>query len=170
MNFGQIVAEARSRKEYSKEKLARTVNYSISTWDKWERGERNIPQHMLPIIADTLDDVELYFATWKKATGDVSLPFLDGEYVDQHPTAMMFRVQKETKEAIDQLETICWSKPFHTVDDREKEELKKALFEILDAAASMVSLAAVICREHRFSMKKIFQEWRLMLKARRLTK
>ncbi|MCQ6275784.1 helix-turn-helix transcriptional regulator [Bacillus sp. V3B] len=170
MSFGQIVAEARSRKEVTKDNLAETVNYSRSTWDKWESGDRNIPMHMLPKITESLDDVELYFATWGKATGDVSLPFLNGEYVDQHPTSMMYMVHKETDEAIEQLKSVCWVKPVHARSNQEKEDLKRALFETLDAATSMMTLVAIICREHKFSMRKIFKEWRLTLKARRMAK
>ena len=170
MSFGQIVAEARNRKDYTKEKLAKMVNYSTSTWDKWERGEREIPPHMLPVITEKIDDAELYFATWSKATGGVSLPYLNGEYVDHHPSSMMLMVQDETKEALEYLSSVCWSKPVHVVNEKEKEELKRVLFETLDAATTMINLVAVLCREHNFSMKKIFKEWKLTLKARRLEK
>lgn len=170
MAIGHIVAEARTRSSFTKESLARELEYSASYLDKWERGERNIPQHVLPVLAEKLDDVELYFATWQEVAGGVSLPLLNGDYVDKHSTSMMVLVKKETGEAIEQLKQVCWVKPIQVRDERDKEELKKAIFEVLDAATSMINLVAVICMEHKFSMRKIFKEWRLTLKARRLAK
>lgn len=170
MEIGHIVAEARMRSSFTKASIASELDYSASYVDKWERGERSIPQHVLPKLAEKLDDVELYFATWQEAAGGVSLPLLNGDYVDHHPTSMMIMAKQETREALEQIKQVCWVKPAHVRDDRDKEELKKAIFEVLDAATSMINLVAVICREHKFSMRKIFKEWRLTLKARRLAK
>lgn len=83
---------------------------------------------------------------WNEATGHVSIPFFNGEYIDLHPTSMRYNmVQQETNEALKQLDTLCWFKPSQAWSEQEKESMKKAMHEILDATGSMMSLVAVLC-------------------------
>lgn len=170
MKIGEELAKARKRQGITQEQLSFELPVSRESIAKYELGSRKYPEDMRPIIAQQLDDVEFYFATWNDASGIVSIPFLNGDYIDHHPASMAFLVQKETDEAMKQMTNACWIKPVHTRTDTEKEEMKKLIFETLDAAASMINLVAVICREYGFSMKKIFSEWRLTLKARRMEK
>lgn len=168
MAIGQKMAEARIRKDITQDELGKGINYSGSTVGKYENETRNIPKHMLPILANNLDDEEFYFMTWNEAAGVVSIPYFNGDYIDQHPASMAFLVQKETAEALDLIQTVCWVKPVHTRTDVEREQMKKILFELLDAATSMINLVAVICKAYKFSMRTIFRDWRLTTKARRM--
>lgn len=170
MSIGEELAMARKRQGITQEQLSFELPVSRESLAKYEIGSRKYPDDMRPIIAQQIDDVEFYFVTWNDAAGVVSLPYLNGDYIDQHPASMAFLVNKETDEAIEQLRRVCWTKPIHTVNEAEKEEVKKAIFETLDAAASMINLVAVICREYHFSMKSLFKEWRMTLKARRMEK
>ena len=170
MKIGEELAKARKRQGITQEQLSFELPVSRESIAKYELGSRKYPEDMRPIIAQQLDDVEFYFATWNDASGIVSIPFFNGDYIDHHPASMAFLVQKETDEAMKQMTNACWIKPVHTRTDTEKEDMKKVIFETLDAAASMINLVAVICREYGFSMKKIFSEWRLTLKARRMEK
>ncbi|MBU8773217.1 helix-turn-helix domain-containing protein [Cytobacillus oceanisediminis] len=168
MKIGAELVKARKRQELTQQQLSFDLPVSRESLAKYETGTRNLPEDMRQLIAHSLDDVEFYFATWNDAAGEVSIPFFNGDYIDQHPASMVFLVQTETKEALDHLSKVSWVKPIHTRTEQEREEMKQTLFEILDAAASMINLVAVICREYRFSMKKLFKEWRLTLKARRM--
>ncbi|MDF2790483.1 MAG: Bacteriophage-related protein [Neobacillus sp.] len=170
MKIGEELALARKRQGLTQEQLSFDLPVSRESIAKYEIGTRRLPDDMRRPIAHEIDDEEYYFRTWNDAAGEVSIPFLNGDYVDQHPASMAFLVQRETDEATEQLQRVCWAKPIHTVNDLEKEEVKRAIFETLDAATSMINLVAVICREHKFSMKRLFAEWRLTLKARRLEK
>jgi transcriptional regulator with XRE-family HTH domain len=170
MRIGEELANARKRQGLTQEQLAYDLPLSRESIAKYEIGSRRLPDDMRRPIAQEIDDVEFYFSTWNDATGEVSIPFLNGDYIDQHPASMAFLVQRETSEAIEQLTNACWVKPVHTRTDSDREEMRKVIFETLDAAASMINLVAVICREYKFSMKKIFAEWRLTLKVRRMEK
>lgn len=79
-------------------------------------------------------------------------------------------VYQETNKALEQLDTVCWSKPSQTWSEREKEDLKKVMHEILDATGSMMSLVAVLCDQYGFSMKEIFKYWKVSLRARKYIK
>lgn len=170
MKIGEELAKARKRQGFTQEELAFELPISRESIAKYELGSRRLPEDMRRPIAQQIDDEEYYFRTWGDATGEVSIPFLNGDYIDHHPASMAFLVQKETDEATEQLQRVCWAKPVHIQNDVEIEEVKRAIFETLDAAASMINLVAVICREYKFSMKKIFAEWRLTLKIRRMEK
>lgn len=170
MKIGEELARARKRQGLTQDQLAFELPLSRESIAKYELGSRRLPEDMRRPIAQQIDDEEYYFKTWGDATGEVSIPFLNGDYVDHHPASMAFLVQRETDEATQQLTRVCWTKPAHTHTESEREEVKKAVFETLDAAASMMNLVAVICREYGFSMKKLFAEWRLTLKVRRMEK
>jgi len=167
---GEELAKARKRKGLSQEKLALELPVSRESLAKYEIGTRNIPDDLRDDIAIALDDVEYYFVTWSAAAGEVAIPYLDGDYIDKHPSSMMILTKKETSEALENLENVCWYKPNHCIDDLEKKQLKQAMFEILDAATSLVNLVGVLCRDYKFSMKGIFKEWRLSLKLRNYKK
>lgn len=168
MDIGKELADARKRQGYSQEQLSLELPVSRESLAKYETGSRRLPDDMRQPIAEAVDDAEYYFATWTDAAGVVSIPYLNGEYIDQHPASMVFLVKRETDEALEQLTSVDWIKPVQARTDLEKEDIKKLIFELLDAAASIINLVAIICREYGFSMKHIFKQWRITLKARRL--
>lgn len=169
-NVGEELAKARKRKGLSQEKLALELPVSRESLAKYEIGSRKIPDDIRDDIAIAVDDVEYYFVTWNAAAGEVAIPYLDGDYIDKHPSSMMILTKKETSEALENLESFCWYKPNHCINDLEKKQLKQAMFEILDAATSLVNLVGILCRDYEYSMKSIFKEWRLSLKIRKLKK
>jgi transcriptional regulator with XRE-family HTH domain len=168
MKIGEELARARKRQGITQVELANELPLSRESIAKIELGSRRLQDDMRRPIAQQIDDEEYYFKTWGDAAGEVSIPFLNGEYIDHHPASMAFLVQKETNEATEQLTRVCWAKPVHTQNESEREEVKKAVFEILDAVASMMNLVAVICKEYDFSMKRLFKDWRVTLKVRRM--
>ncbi|CEG25969.1 helix-turn-helix domain-containing protein [Bacillus sp. B-jedd] len=170
MAIGEALAKARKRQGYSQEDLSAHLPISRESVAKYETGSRRLPDDMRKPIAEALDDVEYYFVTWKEAAGEVAIPFLNGEHVDHHPSSMAFMVKGETAEALQHLEKVSWTKPVHTRTEAEKEDMKKVLFELLDAAASIINLVAIVAREYRFSLKEIFKVWRVSLKLRKLNR
>lgn len=170
MSYGEKMAASRRRLKMSQEELGKKVMYSREAIAKYEINKRPVPTELIHRISQAIDEPEFYFETWTESTGHVSIPFFNGDNIDPHPASMLFLVQTETSEAVDQLKKVCWAKPASAYTLNEKEDLKKALFEVLDAAATMINLVAIICKHHRFSMKDIFLSWRISLKARKYNK
>jgi transcriptional regulator with XRE-family HTH domain len=170
MAIGNVIAAARKRQEKSQQDVSQGINYSREAISKFETGDRTIPKEVVQKIAQNIDDPRLYFDTWKENSGFVSVPFFDGDYIDQHPTSMMFLVQKETAEALESIKSVTWSKPARMCSGEEKDQMKQVLKENLDAAASMINLVACICKEHDFSMRDLFREWNVSLKIRKFNK
>lgn len=170
MKIKEELKKARNRQCLTQCDLSERVPISREMIAKIETGTRKLPNDLRSTLAEALDDVEFFFASWNDAAGEVSIPFFDGEHIDQHPSSMVFLVKLETSEALERLSGVSWIKPIHTRSTDEKEEMKKLLFELLDSAASMINLVAVICREYGFSLRKIFKQWRLTLKIRKYQK
>ncbi|MEH7490863.1 helix-turn-helix domain-containing protein [Neobacillus niacini] len=170
MAFGEAIAEARKRQEKTQQDLSHGINYSREAVSKFETGDRPIPKEVIPKISQNIDDPQLYFETWKESSGFVSIPYFDGDYIDQHPTSMMYLVKKETFEALEAMESAAWSKPAAMYSNGEKDHMKQVLKENLDAAASMINLVACVCKIHDFSMRDLFREWNVSLKIRKFNK
>lgn len=167
MSFGETMAAARKRQGITQQQLGQEINYSRESIAKYETGTRTFPKELYSSVTQKIDDPEFYFETWDEVTGVVSMPYFDGEYIDRHPASLVYLVKKESDEALDALETICWSKPVHAYTSDDRQNLIKSLLEVLDAAASMINLVAAICKEHRISMKDLFRSWQVSLKAKR---
>ncbi|PAQ15042.1 transcriptional regulator [Bacillaceae bacterium SAOS 7] len=169
MKIGEKIAEARKRVGFTQKDLSEgeEVFCSREAIAKYETGKRPFPKDHFQGVAHTLDDPQFYFDSWEETTGYVSIPFFDGDYIDQHPSAMKYMVKKETYEALENMDKVCWIKPVHIRNNAEQEEIKQVIKELLDAAASMINLVAILCREYGFSMRSIFKQWRLSTKAKR---
>ncbi|MCP3741432.1 helix-turn-helix transcriptional regulator [Rossellomorea sp. BNER] len=167
---GKELASARKRQGLTQQQLSFKLPISRESIAKYETGRQRFPKDLRAITAEAIDDEEYFFVRWNESAGDVSIPYLNGEFIEHHPTSMMILVKNESLEALDHLEKVCWFKPIHKQDESEREEMKKVVFEMLDAAASMINLVALITKEYQFSMVQIFKQWRLTLKARRMQK
>ncbi|PGW38357.1 transcriptional regulator [Bacillus cereus] len=169
MSIGKEVAMARKRKGITQEQLSLEIPVSRESLAKYETEKRRIPKDLRKCITEGIDDPQLFFKMWSEAAGHVSIPFFNGEYIDLHPTSMRYMVQHETNEALKQLDTLCWFKPSQVWSEHEKESMKKAMHEILNATGSMMSLVAVLCDQYGFSMTDIFKYWKVSLRARKYT-
>lgn len=170
MAIGEELAKARKRQGMTQEDVATEVNYSREAIAKYESGARKMPKELYQQVTQSVDDPQFYFETWEAVGGVVSIPYFDGDYIDQHPSSMNYLVHTETTEALKHLESVSWVKPAHMHNDSEREEMRKVLYEVLDAAASMINLVACLCKEYQFSMKDIFRAWQVSMKIRKFNK
>ncbi|WP_394514109.1 helix-turn-helix domain-containing protein [Priestia aryabhattai] len=167
VKLGSELAEARKRQGLTQEQLAMGLPVSRETIAKYEINQRKFQKDLYQQISHSVDDPEYYFATWYEATGYVSIPYFNGDYIDRHPASMKYMVHQETNQALNQMERVCWAKPISIQNEAEREEAKRVIHEILDAAASMINLVAVLCKEYDFSMKSIYKIWWSSIKTRR---
>ncbi|MCP3026643.1 XRE family transcriptional regulator [Halobacillus sp. A5] len=170
MTIRDELVKARNRQETTQLELSFDANYCRETISKVETGDRKYQPEMRKAFSESLDDPEFYFHSWEEATGYVHMPYLNGDHIQHDSIHMRFFVEKETKEALEHLDHVKWYKPIASNSEQEKEEVKRVIKEILDSAASQVNLVAALCKEYDFSMKKLFKEWLVSLKARRFKK
>ncbi|OMP68725.1 helix-turn-helix domain-containing protein [Domibacillus epiphyticus] len=172
MTIGKKIAEARKRTGHSQRSLSEEEEMTISKESiaKYEGGTRNLPKDMYPRVAQALDDPQFYFEAWEETTGLVSIPYLDGSYIDHRAASLVHLVKMETEKAMKSIEKICWFKSADQHSELEKEEIQQLMKELLDMAASILNLVAALCKEHQFSMKMIFRQWRVSMKVNQYNK
>jgi DNA-binding XRE family transcriptional regulator len=170
LKIASTLKEALKHNEIKQETLASEVNYSRQSVAAWGNGTRQIPEDSNPKICEALDYPDYYLESWMHFTGGVGIPVLNGDYIDRHPASIKDLVQRETNEALEHLEEACMVKPIHTRNAEDREEMKRVIHELLDAACSIINMVSVLCREYDFSMKQIYQSWMVTLKARRMRK
>jgi len=170
MTYGTTLKEALKAMRVDQADIAEETHYSHQTVSAWANDTRNISAETLLKVASHLDYPDLYLESAVKATDGVAIPVLDGDYIDRHPAAMKDLVQVETNEALDKMAQASMIKPIRSATQSDKEEMKRVIKELLDAACSMINMIAVLCREYEFSMKDIYKSWYVTLKARRLKK
>ncbi|MCI2254226.1 helix-turn-helix domain-containing protein [Domibacillus sp. PGB-M46] len=172
MTIGKKIAEARKRTGHSQRSLSEEEGMAISKESiaKYEAGTRTFPKDMYPRVAQALDDPQFYFEAWEETTGFVNIPYLDGAFIDHRTASLVHLVRMETEKAMRGMEKTYWFKPPDQYSEIEKEEVQKVVKELLDAAVSIMNLVAALCKEHRFSMKLIFCQWRTSLKEKQYEK
>lgn len=170
MAIGSLIAEGRKRKQLSQESVSYSVKCSRESIAKYENGSRKIPKDLVPKISQTIDDPQLFFDSWEHIAGHVSIPYFDGDIIDQHPSSMKNLTEHETEEALKALEEVCWFKTSKACNEADIEVIRKTLNETLDAAASMVNLVACMCKEYQLSMNDLFSKWQLSLKIKQYQK
>lgn len=172
MTIGKKIAEARRRTGHSQRSLSEEAEIAVSKESiaKYEAGTRTFPKDMYPRIAQALDDPQFYFEAWEETTGYVSIPYLDGSYIDHRAASLVHLVKLETDKAMTSMEKTCWFKPADQYSELEKGEIQQVMKELLDTVASIMNLIAALCKEHRFSMKMIFRQWRVNVKERQYKK
>ena len=136
MSYGKTLRDALSHREMKQQDLAREARYSEQTVSAWCTDSRSIQADTLPIVSNYLDEPYLTMETWDKATDGVSIPVLDGDYIERNPASMKELVRFETLEALDNLERVKMIKPIAFQTDEEKEDMKRVIRELLDSACS----------------------------------
>jgi transcriptional regulator with XRE-family HTH domain len=172
VTIGRVFAEGRKRAGLSQKDLSEKedVNYSKEAIQKFEQGTRTYPKPLYPKTAGAIDDPQTYFEVWEETAGYVSLPYFDGDFITHKSSDMVLLVKKETKEALFHVKETPWFQSPESRTEQDLENIQKTIAEILDSAASMVNLVAAICKENDLSMKAVFRQWRVSLKARKYEK
>ncbi|MFC7061660.1 XRE family transcriptional regulator [Halobacillus seohaensis] len=170
MTIENELVKARNRQDTTQLELSFDTNYCRETISKVETKDRKYQPEMRKAFSESLDDPEFYFHTWEESTGYVHMPYLDGDHIQHDPIHMRYFAEQETQEALENLDHVKWHKPIQANSDLEREEVKQVIKEILDSSVSQINLVAALCKEYDFSMKKLFKEWLISLKARRLKK
>lgn len=166
LSVGQAISQSRKEKGITQQQLAMKWNYSREAISKYETEDRGFPEELRQVACNDLDDPYVITAVEEEATGGLNIPDINGDYIDTHPAALSYLVQREADEALQHVRQMDWIKPVKHRSEQEKQEMYKVLLELLDAVASMKKLIAVICKEYKFSIKELIKAWRITLKAR----
>jgi transcriptional regulator with XRE-family HTH domain len=167
MSIGRTIAECRYERELTQEQLSLELPISKELLGKIEIGKRKLKRDVMPFIASELDNVKITTALWGEVTGGVTIPYLDGDYIDHTPAALVMRALREIDEARKNLEQVEATKPVDFMTHEEAESITRANRELLDVASMAITMVGDNCEWFGLSFSDEIKKWKVSLKARR---
>lgn len=166
MNFGIRQKEAREAAEMTQMDFGFEINMSRSAVAMIETGKRKMPRDVMGKAVQVIDDGFYTMAAAEEVIGHVWVPKLDGKYVDLHRCSVSMKTEEEIHEALTAIKGICVSNHPASMPDTQRQELKAALLQVIDAIVALSTYVAVICREYRLSWIQLWREHRVKLKSK----
>jgi transcriptional regulator with XRE-family HTH domain len=170
LSIGRTIAECRYERELTQEQMSLNLPISKELLGKIEIGKRKLKQDIMPFVASELDHVKATTALWGEVADGVTIPYLDGDYIDHTPAALIARANREIDEAKRHLAEVEATKPVRYMNLEEVNTLRNANKELLDIAAVAITLVGDNCEWHGLSFADEIKQWHVSLKARRLKK
>lgn len=170
MKLGNTFARARNWKGYTQEQLSLKLPMSREAISKAETGARKLPKELRASAAEVLDHPFLSMALAYEDTGGAWVPELDGDKVDLHRSSVRSKTIEELEEAIQAIKGVCLVNHPEYIQDHEKQQLKKALMEAIDAIIALSHFVGIICLEYGFSWIGLWREQYMKLKSKGFVK
>lgn len=170
MSVGTALKAARERVGLRQVDVGRTIYLSDKTISAYEAGRRRVPKHTAPRLALELDDPRLYMEMTEELCGGVMAPiYLDGENVDLHRASVRDKCVEELSEGIEALakaRAMVNARSGDQLNDIDRQQLKKALHELVEAQTAIGMMIAVICETYGFSVAEVYKQHRQELAAK----
>lgn len=168
MRFGQALREVMERNGDTQIDLAEVAHVSNSSVSKYIRGTRRPPEDVMRSVATHYDEAELYLAAANEATGGAWVPWLNN--ADLHRATTHLKTLEEIEEAVSAMRAAPITKRGDQVDEKERELIRRAIVECIEAITALTHHVAVLCKEYCFSWMSMWTEHRKKLKARKYMK
>lgn len=160
MGYGTAVREVRAHYGRTQDDVARSVHISDSMLSDIERERRPAAPDTLRALAVELDDPQLYIEASLAVTGGVGSPWLNN--VDRHRMAMKAKVREELQEVLDAFNEI----QALLINAKQREQLtpeallnlKKVIFEMIEAKTALKNYIGELCRIYQISQKQMYKE------------
>ena len=169
MSIGALIEEVCHTRGLTQKELGNIGNISSKTVSAIKLGRRNAAKDVLNSWAEKLDCPRVYLEMVREAGGGVyGTIWLDGENVDLHRTSVFMKAEEELREALEALgatEQFIINHPTQT-SDGQKEQIREALMQCLDARVAIDTLVAVKCEAYGLSVRNLFLEHQHKLEQR----
>ncbi|MBP3950304.1 helix-turn-helix domain-containing protein [Bacillus suaedae] len=159
MAIGNLIQEARERKQLTQEELAERIPFTRGSVSHFERGSRELNRDDYAIFCEGLDDARFTLELHRASTGGVYIPYLDGPKVDHHPASLTYLARKELKEAKEHITKINFSKPISVMEEFELNHIERTVQELLDAQAAAQTLVINLCSHLEISFNDQVKRW-----------
>jgi len=145
VRFGQTLQEVMNRHRETQQDLAEVAHVSNSAISKYIRGTRRPPEDVMRSVAAHYDEAELYIAAANEATGDAWVPWLNN--ADLHRATTHLKTLEEIEEAVTAMRSAPITKRSDQLDEKEREMIRRAVIECIEAITAQTHHVAVLCRE-----------------------
>jgi len=153
LTVGNAIKEIRGKE--SQLHLSMELNVSRETVSAYETGRVDqIPLDISQKLMQKYDSPWLAMAVGHEYSAGSAVKKLDGKNVDLHRSSVKAKTEEELQEALEALKAISVvNKPDH----HDKEQIKVALMQVIDAIYAAKHLVAVLAKEYGFSWLKLWQ-------------
>mgnify|MGYP000971721308 CR=1 FL=1 len=169
MTVGAVIEDICRSKGINQIELGQIGCISPKTVSAIKLGRRSVAKDVLSRWAEQLDHPRVYMEMVKESSGGAyGTTWLDGDCVDLHRTTVFLKAGEELKEAIEALaatESIVVHNPAMTSEE-QKDEIKEALLQCIDARVAIDMLLAVKSESYGFSIRELFKEHQRKLEQR----
>lgn len=169
MSIGAVIEQICETKNLTQKELGIIGKISDKTVSAIKLGRRNAAKDVLNSWAEKLDCPRVYLEMVREAGGGVyGTRWLDGENVDLHRTSVFMKAGEELREAFEALEAterFIINHPSQTTED-QKEQIKEALLQCLDARVAIDTLIAIKCETYGLSVRSLFLEHQEKLESK----
>lgn len=152
---GEVMKEDRGKSTQQKQALEMSV--SRETISRYENGKDKLNIDVANQYSKKYDNPYFAMTLQNEYTGTGPI-LLDGESADLHRSAIKEKTLEELEEAFNRLKSTSLVKPLATLQIFEKQEVEKAIEELIEAQTAIGNLVAVLCLEGGFSYRDMWME------------
>lgn len=152
---GEIMKELRA--DNTQQKQAVTMSVARETISHYETSKDKVNAGVARKYAEKYDDPRLAMTIQQQYTRTGAI-LLDGENADLHRSAVKEKTLEELEEAFNRLRKTSLVKPLAAMELFEKQELREALEELVEANTAINNLVAVICMESKISYTELYAD------------
>lgn len=168
MKFGQTLDVVSGERGENQQIVADVAHVSNSLVSKIIRGNRKPAKDIMRNTTAHYDDARLYLAAQEEVAGDASVPWLNN--ADLHASTVHLKTIEEIRETIEAMATVPITKRKDQLCDKDKEAIRTAIKECIEAITALTHYVAILCKEYCFSWLGVWKEHRLKLKASKYIK
>jgi hypothetical protein len=165
VTFGQVLDQVIRERNETQESPARIAHCSSSLISKITRGTRKPPKDVMSRTAAHYDDPKLCLAAMEEVTGGACTPWLNN--ADLHKSNVHLKTIEEVREAYEALSVAPITKRQDQLNEKDRQAIKNAIMESIEAITALTHHVAVLCKEYMFSWSAVWKTHRQELKIKK---
>ncbi|WLR50070.1 helix-turn-helix transcriptional regulator [Bacillus tianshenii] len=169
MNVGKRLKQLRDDNKRTQQQMAFDFNVSRESFSAYETERAKLPADIAQQLTNEFNDPFVALEAVAEYYG-WGIGKLDGQAVDLHRASVKAKTEEELEEALEAIKKVCLSNNPSFMEAHQRDELKRALMEAIDAIVALKHFVAVICKEYGFSWIKLWAEHKVKLIARKYKK
>ncbi|ASA21998.1 transcriptional regulator [Paenibacillus donghaensis] len=166
--FGPALEEALKRTGDTREKAGKAIHADASLVGKIAKGSRKATNPVMQAAAEHYDDGQLFLAAAAEVTGGAFVPWLDA--ADLHRSTTTLKTLEEIEEVEEALQRAPITKRPDQLSPSDRESIKTAIMEQIEAVTALVHNITALCRAYGFSFSGMFKAHREEMREKKYMK
>lgn len=166
--FGPALESAMKRTGHTRGEIGRIAHVDASQVGKIIKGSRKASKPVMQASVEHYDDGQLFLAAAAEVTGGAFVPWLDS--ADLHRSATTLKTLEEIDEVEEALQRAPITKRPDQLSAKDRERIKVAIMEQIEAVTALLHNITVLCRTYGFSFGAMFKAHQAEMKQKKYMK